>query len=813
MSNFTKLMQQAASGVGGGSFYDYEIENSLRFNTGNTDYLTFTPSTNGNNTTFTLRFMVKLCNLDKQRWLFLTNNNSPGSAYTGVRFNATNTLEYFNVSGGATAAQMITSSVFRDVSSWYDIVISVSSTNVDIYVNGVEQPYGTVNQPNGESTGVNSFNNLMSTSFVSGISGGTLDGYVAEMVLVDGQAPTPTSFGEFKNGIWVPKDCSGLSFGTNGAYLKFENSGALGTDSSGNSNNWTVNGLTSSDQMIDTPTNNFATFNPLVKEPGITNDTNTYAEGNLYAKGDASANYNNTQTGVSTILYPSSGAWYTEVRHSGFGGQFNVDTGIVGVYTQDAQAGWAMTTNSVMYYFNGSLYVSGSVVQTGGATYTTGDIIGVFVDSDNNQIKFYKNGSLQYTYNSSVSLGGFKLLTGDGASTEWVAWILNAGQNGTFNGNVTAGGNTDANGIGDFKYTVPTDALALCTANLPEPTIGPNSDTTSDENFDTVLFNKSTAPASITGLEFQPDIVWTKNRDNAYHHVLFDAVRGASSGGIYPSSSDYEDFFAVNADLASFDTNGFTIGSTSSTNVQLGSNVGWTWKANGSGSSNTDGSITSTVSANQDAGISIVTYTGTGSSMTFGHGLGQPVDFMLVKKRDTADGWVVHPFSVYGTSYILSLNSNIGIFSDSVCHTNNSTVIGFTGASGARNLNGGAYVAYCFAEVESFSSFGSYTGNGSATDGPFVFTGFKPAFVIFKRTDSTSDWNTHDASRSPYNVSDDILWANLSDAETTGSSTGKLDFLSNGIKIRGSANGINTSGGTYIYMAFAENPFKNALAR
>ena len=810
MSASKNLIQASAGNVaGGGDFYDYEIENSLRFNTGNTDYLTFTPSTNGNNTTFTLRFMVKLGNLDKQRWLFLTNT-SVANAYTGVRINANNTLEYFNASPGVDA-QMITSSVFRDVSSWYDIVISVSSTNVDIYVNGVEQPYGTVNQPSGADTGVNLAGTLMSTSTATP-SAGTLDGYLAEMVLIDGQALTPTSFGEFKNGIWVPKDCSGLSFGTNGAYLKFGNSGALGTDSSGNSNNWTVNGLTSSDQMPDTPTNNFATLNPLLQFPYPAGYYGAMYNGNLEKEGPAS----NAYTGAySTIaMSPNTGKWYSEhyvqvLNRNAFGISYSpTDAGSMNP-NDSATYGYYLFCYYGWGYSN--LYATASTIAQQVTNLSAGGIVGILYDSDNSEVTFFVNGT-QAGSTMSVPSATY-LFFADGYGVSPKAYnVSNFGQDSTFGGRITAGGNTDANGLGDFKYTVPTDALALCIPNLPEPTIGPNSNTTSDENFYVGLYTGTGATSALTQVPFSPDKVDIKDRDIGHSWMVFDRLRGATNFLYYDTASVEQ----TNAQsLKSFDANGFTLGTHSPVNTSGDDYVFYCYKGNGSGVSNTDGSITSTVSVNQDAGISFISYTNNNTaSQSIGHGLGVTPK-VIITKRLTGSGWGFFG-PILGVDKYMYLDTSAAVATASGYMPAPSSTVVNTGNPIWSALNSGTddSLLYCFAEVEGFSSFGSYTGNGS-TDGPFIYTGFRPAYVVIKRTDVGSSWYVQDSARTPYNLNTNTLFFDLNQAENTAEleSTYGRDMLSNGFKIRASHSTHNASGGTYIYMAFAENPFKYSNAR
>ena len=302
---------------------------------------------------------------------------------------------------------------------------------------------------------------------------------------------------------------------------------------------------------------------------------------------------------------------------------------------------------------------------------------------------------------------------------------------------------------------------------------------------------------------FQPDFVWIKNRTTGGNeHDLYDAVRGATKV-IFSSTTGAE--ATVSEGLASFDTDGFTVGNRGEVNTSGNSMVAWQWKANGAGSSNTDGTVASTVSANPTAGFSIAKWTHTtASNYTVGHGLGAVPKMILVKTTDQETNWGVY-------------HSDITVGNRLILNTTSAQVTGYWGANSwtsstfsigsARDANGSTMIGYSFAEVEGFSSFGSYTGN-SSTDGPFVYTGFKPAFVMTKRTDSTSDWTIEDTTRSTFNLVENALFTNLTIAEdTTGD---RMDILSNGFKLRTTQQ---PNVGTLIYMAFAETPFKTATAR
>jgi len=306
----------------------------------------------------------------------------------------------------------------------------------------------------------------------------------------------------------------------------------------------------------------------------------------------------------------------------------------------------------------------------------------------------------------------------------------------------------------------------------------------------------------------QPDLYWYKSRPNTNYHYLVDSSRGTTKY-IYPNDNLAEGTVA-SAYVTSFDTNGVTLGGgDSGTNTNGNSFANWVWRANGgTTASNTDGNTTTTVQANQDAGFSIVTYTGTGSgSQTMGHGLGVTPNIVLTKARSGTSNWSFNGNfggMTYGTNKLL-LNSTNALSSDTNEVTAASSTTFTGGGSNAVNGNNSTYVAYCFAEKQGYSKFGSYVGNGNA-NGSFIYTGFKPAFVIVKKSSGTGNWLVYDNKRSAYNLNDPYVYANEASAEATSSTSG-YDFLSNGFKVRNTYNDGNVSGQTYIYMAFAENPF------
>jgi hypothetical protein len=742
--------------------------------------------------------------------LFLPFTGGDGSNESVFRFETTDKIRIYD--SGTTRGDLNSSRVFRDPSAWYHIVLSVdltqaTSTNrVRLYVNNeLETLTGTYPAQN-TTWGWNN----TSTHYVGSYRGSSsfLDGYLTEINFINGQALTPSSFGETDTttGSWVAKKYTG-TYGTNGFYLKFADASAataaaIGKDSSGNGNNWTPSGIsvtagTTYDAMIDSPTltsatvSNYCVLNPLQKYSGLSAPTN----GNLTIAGN-SANWRS----ILSTFAVSSGKWYCEINMTSVStdalvGIFNINNAsdLNDLTTVDNRQ-LARYSGGYGYQNNGNK-VNNNTGTSYGATWTTGDVIAIALDMDAGTITFYKNNTSQGTAYSSLS-GLFAI----GISTA----------NGTFNANF---------GQRPFAYTPPTGYVALNTFNLPDSTIKKGNTV-----MDATLYTGTATTQSITNAgSFKPDLVWVKIRSGAGQHVLTDSVRGVSKQ-VFSSLTNAETTEAGKG-ITAFNSNGFTLGDelvgTGSTNANAATYVGWQWQAGqGSTSSNTSGSITSTVSVNATAGFSVVTYTGIAGNVvrTFGHGLGVAPKMVIVKDRvlgtTGTDNWVVYHASATAAGFLLlnttaAYSANANYWGNT---TPTSTVVSVGGnASNVSNESGVTYVAYCWAEIAGFSKFGSYTGNGS-TDGPFVYLGFRPKFLMWKRTDTTSNWNIEDSYREAYNsaTSPNELYANLSNAEGT---NGSPIFLSNGFKLTSTGAGYNASGGTYIYMAFAENPFKNALAR
>tara|TARA_R110001632_G_scaffold223337_1_gene355023 strand:- start:1139 stop:2878 length:1740 start_codon:yes stop_codon:yes gene_type:complete len=575
----------------------------------------------------------------------------------------------------------------------------------------------------------------------------------------------------------------------------------LGMDRSGNGNNWTVNNLTYADQMVDSPTNNFATWNPLTGKVG---SLPTLSEGNLAVA---------TQGVMATMSMPT-GRWYWEVLATSSDADYAIGVTDIADANSSVMNGSVNPAQGFIYQANGNFRKDGSVVDVV-PTFTNGDIIAFNYDAlwngYANHLSVYKNN----TYVGAYTLTNARNEYIPCAITLGGSFTANFGQDSSFAGAKTSQGKQDANGIGDFYYTPPqgidsgtSDHFALCTSNLPDVAVVPS------EHFNAIAYTGTGSNQVITGVGFQSDFLWFKNRSLGYGHVLLDTVRGLSK----PLSSNSTDAEYTFAYVSSVSNGSITTASQQyPTNNPNSAIVVWNWKANGSGSSNTDGDLNSTVSVNTDAGFSIVSWVSntnsTTTTSTIGHGLSQKAEMVITKKRSSgARNWHVGhkdlPFTSGANSHngVLSLNSTVA---NEASNTGLADIPNATTFI-ARGDNGDNYIAYCFHSVDGYSKVGSYTGNGNA-DGTFVYTGFRPAFVLTKVTNAADDWSIADYARSPHNVAGESLRPNSVSAED---SSADIDILSNGFKLRqADSHRINYDGDTFIYIAFAETPFKYSNAR
>jgi len=792
----------------------YFIDRSLRFRSSAGAYLSRTPSVSGNRKTFTISFWCKLGKLNTSQRLFST---TAGASQFYFRFDSNNRFSIEQ----STVVLLQSKEYIRDIGAWYHFVVRIDTTQanandrVRVYKNGVKVAYyqtGTAPSQNADLQ----WNQGGIGHYISGHgSGEYFDGVVTEVHSIDGQSLDASYFGEtdLDTGVWKPIEYTG-SYGTNGFYLNFKNPATTVTlcaDQSGNGNNWGANNISLSagstyDSMQDVPTltsedaGNYATLNPLSASAGGL----TFSNGNLTVTPTVFR-----KNCKASITLPNTGKYYWEWT-------FNSTTGASAIYnpsiapitsTADSSlegaglyAFWVYTSSSLYVKYNNTL-----VRPTQAVTWSTSDVMQFAVDMDTRRVWLGKNNAW---FDTSTGTTG-----NPSAGTNYLATLSSDYDYAPSVAGETTGITSNVNfGQRPFTYTPPTGYKALNTYNLPDPTIADGED-----YFNAVTYTGDGASNhAVTGIGFQPDFVWLKNRNSAQNYSSYDVIRGATkilySNLINAESTDLNS-------LKSFDSDGFTVGSTSAVNSGGDAFISWNWKANGSGVSNTDGSITSTVSANTSSGFSVVTYTGTGANTTVGHGLGIAPSMVIYKKRNAAyDGCVYH--SALGPTQrmiLFAVDPGIGVATDSLFF-NNTAPTSTTLSLGTRDhLNGSSqtYVAWCFAPVEGFSAFGSYAGN-SSSDGPFVYCGFKPRWIMIRSTSALREWNCWDTARNLYNgegIGGQLNLGNNHAEYAYSNYNDVIDFVSNGFKLRSGWSNNYNQGETYIYAAFAENPFKYSLAR
>ena len=817
-------------------FYDFPISKSLRFEDGDSPTLRRTPGTAGNRKTWTTSLWVKRANLGYQR--LGINSGTSNTKFSGFYFNADDTINFFHRNNTSDSYAVTTDRIFRDTSSWYHFVLVADTTQgtaanrIKMFVNGEQVLFpNTVDGTSGFPS-QNQDMEVNNTAYVHTIGADwngvdKFDGYHADITHIDGLALTPSSFAETKNDIWIPKDTSGLTFGTNGFRLEFKQTGTgtassstIGADTSGEGNHYTSANLVASDVVSDSPTSNFMTLDPLYNN----------ASGPVLSEGNLKYACSTNNRGIiSNREIPNNGKWYYEYRTINENDQHVIGVNVPD-FDNDASRGGAATAIGISSHngnsYDGTNYSSGASYASAWAN--GADVVGVAIDRVNNTIKFRIDNQNSNAFYGTLAINAnarYYAFLGTGGSSSDNSGVFNFGQNSNFLGQETRANNSDANGHGDFLFAVPSGYLALASQNLSvNEKVDPNEGASPQDYFQTKLYTGNGQSSLDIDLDFTPDWVWIKRRAATQSHVVANKLSGDdknfSSNGASAEETD-------NTKFRNFLTNSFRVGSHNGVNNNGSTYVSWNWRLNGSGGSNTNGTINTTattVAAHN--GLSLSTFTGNGAdNATIGHGLGQKPEIVLIKPRSISDNWVVswgtiqgdqsasagNKFDSFTDKAYFYLNSNNAADGESGNRflQNDSDTVNLGTNWGNVNQNNATYLMWAMVSTPGFSDFGSYKGNGSS-DGTHVYVGFRPAWILIRKL-SGGDTLLWDTKRNTQNVSKIVLYPAEDIAEQDASSRA-IDILSNGFKVRTDNSQSNTSGSLYFYMAFAEQPgtFSNA---
>ena len=764
------------------------IANSVIFNSPDDPKLGKTFSGAGTEETWTFSCWIKLGIDTSNGRRMIFSAGSAGSNFGGAEMSSTgdNSLEFYNYVSGSYAWRLQTNRTLEDRSKWYHLLFvsdTTNSTEADrarIYIDGERvTSFATASYPS-----LNYANNFWmgTTEHEIGTSIFTtqnFDGYMAEVNNIDGSVVLPSTFGlvDTSSGRWIPKTLSGITYGTNGFRLTFADSSAFGDDTSGNTNDFTATNLATTDQTTDSPTQNFATGTATASSGNLV--PHTISEGNLTFNNPNGTSGRGFSTARSTLrLDPKSDTgYYCEVKVDTTAGGNGLGVGVTDVRVdgvqQSSSDGYFGAGNNFQLFQDSFYYreINGSGINATDAStfpaFTTGDTLGLAFKSGKLWIAknntWYNSGNPSTGANPLVELSNTTLYR---FCLSLYGMNLSGAPKGTYNF-----------GQKSLTYTAPTGFVSLQQDNMPETAKG------------------------ISGF------TWIKDRDNALNHNSYDSSNGVFNR-LVPNANSA--ILNTQGGVSKFLKGGIVVGDTSNVNNSGASMVSWNWVANkGTTASNTDGSISSTVQANTTAGFSIVQYTGTGSAATVGHGLSKKIDWMIIKELGNSNGWIVsHKGLTSQATYSLNLSNTNAEYSDAGTYYWNNTAptssVFSIATDTAVNRSSGNYVAYCWHGVDGFSKFGKYVGNSNA-DGTFVYTGFKPSFVLIKST-STQYWMIQDSARWRFNPTDKPLFPSSTDAES-GLGAQNIDLLSNGFKCRGTGATQNSSSHTYIYMVFAEHPF------
>jgi len=856
--------------------YGTPLSTGLKLERGQSGTMTRTPASDGNKKTWSFSFWYKKSVYGETGFGIGVLGAGSGiyNRRSDISFGVSASNNQFSYitdrrADAGTYYQQSTLSQFTDTTSWTHFMIVQDTTQSDVndrvkwYVNGEEL---TIANGSLSSWAASSYTQdyqtlINNSSYLHRLFDGNhntvtqyADGYFADMYFIDGTAKAPTDFAEEYEGAWVPKAYSG-TYGSQGWHLDFSDASDLGADSSGNNNDWTVSNITADDHTPDSPTNNFATM--------MLNASMEEKQGNLYLETSRTGYWDGT---VATHGV-NSGKWYYEVRvNVGSGDNFRSAVGWV-VEPYQMTLPWnqrgttgdpsgTMFNNYMFPVWATNYWKSGGNDGTAVAA-STGDVINVAVDLDAGKIWFGINGT--YYDNSGVSGGDPGAGTGESMSgmhdaasrgRHYVPAVLlrsdgtagsnnatlNFGQDSTFYAALTAGTNSDTNGIGEFQYAVPTGFKALCSKNIAESSISQVDGEKMSEYFNPLIYTGNGGALTSPSSGFLPDMVWIKNRTtSAYNHHLVDSVRGVSNR-LVPNGTQAESGSFV----ASLDSDGFSLNTSNRTVNHSGDDyIAWTWKAGGAptasnsagvGNVPTSGSVmidgvasTSTLagtiaatklSASTKAGFSIVSYTGNSTaSQTLAHGLTAAPHFIIGKRTGSTENWVVWHQDLPGEQTLYLNLTNAQNSSPNTWYESGMTSTTF-GVDSTEANGSTTQVAYVWHSVEGFSKFGYYNSVAGSADGPDIYLGFRPALIIIKSGSAGRNWIMFDNKRkSKYgNPTGVNLFVNTDAAETDNSGY-NIDMLANGFKLRGQGGEINTSSEKYYFAAWAENPFKYAASK
>jgi len=787
------------------------IERSLRFNGSDSTYLTRTPSSASNRRTFTFSCWIKRGDISRGEYRSIFSARQSGTTNLDYfLWWTTDEVAFSNYN--QTDYNVRTTQKFRDPNAWYHLVLAIDSTQgtaanrVKIYVNGSEvTDFGASSYP---SQNYDFQLNNNQPQYIGYNTFNYMDGYMTEINFVDGSQLDASYFGytEFQTGIWRPKRYEG-TYGTNGFYLDFSDNSStttLGIDKSPNGNDFTLNNFSVSagidnDSFTDTPTseNVFAQLNSALP----------IASGAQYRNGNYAfyMTNNGAHMRASSNMPVNSGKWYAEFKLSSYtfaSGSYPY----IGVCAEDLWINSWTGDAGTAYQTGGTIWRNGSSIESGHATYTQGDIISVAINLDSSppQVWWAKNGTYIRDASANPATGAYGVNIEPASNTGYYNFAISLW--------AATGGQWDANfGQRAFSYDIPAGFKTLCTDNIRsnQNIIRPQ------KHFDTILYTGDEATSrKISGLEFQPDLVWIKPRSTTSNHCLLDSVRGVHNR-ILPNSSGAN----VNntSTITAFNIDGFQIGNSSLLNTNSATHVAWCWKAGGNSNTfNIDGVGYATAAAagldegtanptgasvNTEAGFSIVQFEAQSSGdITLSHGLGKKPEFWMWKAVDNNINWYNYHHKLGYNAWLNNSANNAAVTGNDAAWKAEPTSTVFTHGSGLVNQN--TIIMYMWTSIPGYSKIGSYVGNG-ASDGTYVDLGFRPAWLMVKKTSGANSWVLYDVKRSPSNVVDNYLIIEGAQAESTNAAV-NVDLMSNGFKFQSGYDIVNA--GNYIYMAFAEQP-------